>query len=979
MLDHAGDDLIGVADRLKEVLFRIVHGALGRHRGLVEHGDHFAALDLRLFADRQSDVAVRERIGIDELSVACRRLDAIVRGSAERPGERGDDRGTEVYEIIDRRAVSEHVHRAVVVGEGLREIPVCVGDELDAGKRFTVGIIDFCLVGRSERGRKRVCVIAVRDHFLRDRRAELADLVGNADIRRRSAIIDVLADDDFCNVGILRLRARRLHIAVGKVLITVAVRSHKVVADGIAERLCGSLQGTAVLEDILEFVLDEVGLVLLIVVRKERPVAAVAAPRSGNAVAVAEILRGERILCGNAREGIADVEALLRICLIGSDKRICDFLSGIRLTARRIDDVGSRRTHIAGCRRIGSHFVDAVVLFVDDDVFIPHNACAAAFGFDIAARKVLIFDDLFVSTRHGKSIAQSRAEFIVAAVKRLRKFARHEICRVFDAVILQGADIVVAPAAVAGIDEFQVEQGRRIPDLPTAALVVRIDESVASGSNRISKDLPLRISGCKIAACIQNLLDPFVDLCDLRVESGKDILLRLPAEEDRTALRIRRKRIRRRRGNDCGAQHGTSHAACQPEHGCPCNQALFCLHHSFPPDFCFRFVIWLLFYAAQSNALDKVFLHEYEEDENGNRHQNGECHQRPVIHFRRCLEELERHCKELVLRTLQHDVRPHEIVPAALEREDPEREQSRKDERKIDPEKNDKLPRSVNARALRHFVGKRHKELPHEKDPVDAYRSGQDHGGKIVVKTNTALSEQIVSARKRKPKQHKECGNERYDAGDHHRTEHDVEDDLVSRKPYLGERVCRKRAEKQVGRHADKRCDKAVQQHLKERDRLKNCTIMIPCKDFREPCNGEAQDLIFRPDGGYDRPIKGQTHDHRKKDEQDIQQSAGNDDTRNLFAVIAPGIAFSEIFLHLRFRHLLLHFFRYRFHQRASFVLSRSNRRTMTVTSIMIIKRMNDCAAAYPACAPALFPKEFCQMRYTGVSVEFAGPPSVST
>lgn len=149
---------------------------------------------------------------------------------------------------------------------------------------------------------------------------------------------------------------------------------------------------------------------------------------------------------------------------------------------------------------------------------------------------------------------------------------------------------------------------------------------------------------------------------------------------------------------------------------------------------------------------------------------------------------------------------------------------------------------------------------------------GQDNRRQIVVKADSALAEQIVSARQREPQQHEKGGDQGDHAGDHHRTEQNVEDDLMPRKADLGKGVRRQRSEKQIGEQPHAGGEQTVSEHFPEGNGFKNISVMLQRETAGKPGNGKFQNLFLGAEGGDDRPIEGQHHHQRAQDKYDVEK-----------------------------------------------------------------------------------------------------------
>ena len=187
--------------------------------------------------------------------------------------------------------------------------------------------------------------------------------------------------------------------------------------------------------------------------------------------------------------------------------------------------------------------------------------------------------------------------------------------------------------------------------------------------------------------------------------------------------------------------------------------------------------------------------------------------------------------------------------------------------------------------------------MPHKEDSVNPHRTGQNDRRKVIVESDSSLPEEVVSARQRKAEQYEEGRNQRNNAGDHHRAQQNVEDDLMPSESDFRECVRRKRAEEQVREHARARRNQAVQKHSEKRNFFEYPCIMLDRETARKQRYGKLVNFVVCAERSYERPIERKAHYDCHEDENQIQQRFHGYYAHNpFFSVPIRGIAFGVDF-----------------------------------------------------------------------------------
>ena len=377
MLNDVRRDILGEARRSEIILFFVVFRALGRNGVFVDDRNNLPVFDLRLFAHREFDIAVCERISVNGRIVRFGYRNAIARNIAERARHLFRHGGTKIIECVLIGVVNQTVLFARVIGIGLRESAVFVNDFRNRGKRFAFEIFHLIRIRGFECRAERGARVVIGNVIVFDGGTERADIVFDTDIAFGSVKTHGLALHHG-SVCIPRLRTLGFHVAVFKVLITVSVHLERV-AQRRAELLCIAVH----FFQTRKFVGNEVCRRVVRVIGKVRPLAASAiVPRVGNAVAVAEILPGVPFFSFYDRERITDVVTIFFITVI----RVCKRL--IERFVRRADVLSDRAVRRADVTRIGG--IDVDFRSFRRNVLTRNLGHAAVYRLHIAAREVLI-------------------------------------------------------------------------------------------------------------------------------------------------------------------------------------------------------------------------------------------------------------------------------------------------------------------------------------------------------------------------------------------------------------------------------------------------------------------------------------------------------------------------------------------------------------------------------------------------------------
>lgn len=194
--------------------------------------------------------------------------------------------------------------------------------------------------------------------------------------------------------------------------------------------------------------------------------------------------------------------------------------------------------------------------------------------------------------------------------------------------------------------------------------------------------------------------------------------------------------------------------------------------------------------------------------------------------------------------------RREQIIPAADERERPDRRDGRLRQRQHNAEENREIPRAVDVGRFLQILRDRHHELPYEEYPHNGPQLRNDNRP---VRINPAeLAEHDI------------LRNNKQLAGHHDDSHHEPEHDLPAGEPLFGENIPEHRPEKNLGRHRDQRDDKRVLNPMQERTLPDNVREIVQRRIRRNPEQRIGRCLLHLLQ-------RTENHHRKRKKEQDAE------------------------------------------------------------------------------------------------------------
>jgi len=280
----------------------------------------------------------------------------------------------------------------------------------------------------------------------------------------------------------------------------------------------------------------------------------------------------------------------------------------------------------------------------------------------------------------------------------------------------------------------------------------------------------------------------------------------------------------------------------------------------------------LPFHPRQGYPPCKVALADEKDDEDGKGDEDGAGHEEVPAGSVLRLKNLKADLKGLH-RVFAHDEqRPKKLVPSGGEGENAKGRKSWLRERQYNPPVDAGFGAAIDAGRVFQFRRKCHEELPQEKNAEGAHGNREDETGIAVEEAMAAQAESIVAPGEGPVFQHDEDGDHRHLARDHHRAEHEDEEQVSPAKTEPRKRIGSHRAEEQVCDGNGTGVDEGVDEVAGESSGLHGLNVIAPLPSIGEPDWRKTEDLGFRLERCREHPEERQYHAHRAGGEHQMEQ-----------------------------------------------------------------------------------------------------------